>query len=226
MTTTDHRTEARSAPPVWATRVREAVEHLHVVFTVHLAWLGLTLLGLVVAGIAPASCAAGAALTEFRRHEKVRVLPLMWAVYRREFVRSSVRMLPLLAVQLIAVAMLWQMAGGLETRPALTAVLGILAALSTGWTTVALAALAVAPRVRDQALLVSWRLALLMPGALPLRSLALVLLLFAWTMVASLAWPLAVLLGGGLAIDWAVGLLGKRIELLLEDLGGRRPEAV
>lgn len=214
-----HRT---TAAPL-ATRVRELLEHVHVVVKVQLVWLGLTLLGLVVAGIAPATCAAAAALTAFRHEEKVRVAPLMWEVYRRELVSSSLRMLPLLLIQLGASAMLWQAALGLEDRSLPILTLGVLAALSLSWATVALAALAVSPRVRDQELLVSWRLAALMPGALPLRSLALMLVLVAWVVTTSLAWPLALLLGGGVAIDLAVALLGRPIALLLEDLSEGRP---
>lgn len=215
---------AGSAPSTLATRLREAAEHVGVVLRVQLMWLGLSLLGLVVLGISPASAAAAAALTTFRRDEKVRVAPLMWEVYRRELVSSNVRMLPLLAIQLGALAMLWQAAVGMSGHSLPILALGVLAAISASWATVSLAALAVSPRVRHQELLVSWRLAVLMPGALPLRSLALVLALVAWTAVASLAWPLALLLGGGVALDMAVALLGTRITLLLEDLGGRREQ--
>ncbi|HEX7351296.1 DUF624 domain-containing protein [Brachybacterium sp.] len=217
--------EKRRAPRALATRITEAVEHVYVVFRVQLMWLGLTLLGLVVVGISPASTAAAAALVAFRSDEKVRVMPLMWEVYRRELVSSNVRMLPLLLIQLGSLAMVWQAAVGMAGESTVILALGILAAISASWATVALAALAVSPRVRDQELLVSWRLAVLMPGALPLRSLGLMLGLFAWTVVTSLAWPLALLLGAGVAIDMAVALLSSRITLLLEDLGGRRPES-
>lgn len=201
----------------------EAVEHVYAVVRIQLAWLALTLLGLIVLGIAPATCAAADALRAERRGELKRVLPLMWRSYRRELVPATVRMLPLLAVQVIALAMLWQAAAGLSSNPAVMAVLGTLAALAAGWAAVSLAAIAVAPRVRDQDLLVTWRLALLMPGAVPFRSFALVALLAAWTVLCSLAWPLALLLGAGLAIDAAVGLLSRRIAVLLEDLGGEAP---
>lgn len=217
--------ETRRAPRALATRLTEAAEHVYVVFRVQLVWLGLTLLGLVIAGIAPATAAAAAALVAFRHDEKVKVAPLMWEVYRRELVSASLRMLPLMVVQLGSLAMVWQAAVGMAGESTVILALGVLAALSASWATVSLAALAISPRVRDQELLVSWRLAVLMPGALPLRSLGLALALFAWVVLTSLAWPLALLLGGGVAIDLAVALLGRRITILLEDLGGRRPEA-
>lgn len=216
--------ESRRPARALATRLTEAVEHVYVLFRVQLMWLALTLLGVVVVGIAPASVAAAAALLAFRRDEKVRVMPLMWEVYRRELVSSNLRMLPLLLIQLGSCAMLWRAAVGLTSGSALVQAFGILAAVSAGWATVSLAVLAISSRVRDQDLLVSWRLAVLMPGAVPLRSLGLVLALAVWIVIASLGWPLALLLGAGVAIDLAVALLGRRVTLLLEDLGGRRPE--
>jgi uncharacterized membrane protein YesL len=201
----------------------EGVEHLYAVVRIQLVWLLLTLLGLIVLGLAPATVAAAEALRAQRRGELTRALPLMWGAWRRELLPAGVRMLPLLAVQVLALAMLWQAAAGLGSSPALMAVLGTLAALAAGWATVSLAAIAVAPRVRRQELLVTWRLALLMPGVVPLRGLALVLLLSAWILLCTSVWPLGVLLGAGLAIDAAVALLGTRIALLLEDLGGQDP---
>ncbi|MGO1286684.1 MAG: DUF624 domain-containing protein [Brachybacterium sp.] len=201
----------------------EGVEHLYAVVRIQLAWLGLTLLGLIVFGIAPATCAAADALRAQRRGELTRAMPLMWESYRRELVPAGVRMLPLMAVQMLALAMLWQAAAGLSSNPAVMAVLGTLGAIAAGWATVSLAAIAVAPRVRRQDVLVTWRLAVLMPGAVPFRGLALVVLVAAWAVVSTTVWPLAVLLGAGLAVDAAVVLLSTRIGLLLEDLGGHDP---
>ena len=200
----------------------EGVEHLYAVVRIQLVWLGLTLLGLIVVGIAPATCAAAEALRAERRGELTRALPLMWETYRRELVLAGIRMLPLMAVQTVALLMLWEAAAGLSSNPAMMAVLGTFGAITAGWAGVSLAAIAVVPRVRDQELLVTWRLALLLPGAVPLRSLALAVLLAAWTLVCTSVWPLGLLLGAGLAIDMAVGLLSRRIALLLEDLSARR----
>lgn len=201
----------------------EGVEHLYAVVRIQLVWLALTLLGLIVVGIAPATCAAADALRAQRQGELTRVLPLMWEAYRREVVPAGVRMLPLMTVQMLALAMLWQAAAGLSSNPAVMAVLGTLGAIAAGWATVSLATIAVAPRVRRQNVLVTWRLALLMPGAVPFRGLALVVLAVAWVLVSTTVWPLALLLGAGLVIDAAVALLATRISLLLEDLGGQDP---
>ena len=200
----------------------ESIEHMYAVVRIQLVWLGLTLLGLIVVGIAPATCAAAEALRAERRGELTRALPLMWEAYRRELIPAGIRMLPLMAVQTLALLMLWQAAAGLSSNPAVMAVLGTFGALTAGWAGVSLAAIAVAPRVRDQDLLVTWRLALLMPGAVPLRSLAVAVLLAAWTLLCTSVWPLGLLLGAGLAIDIAVGLLSTRISLLLEDLSAQR----
>ena len=190
----------------------EAVEHLYAVVRIQLVWLGLTLLGLIVFGIAPATCAAAEALRAERRGELTRALPLMWETYRRELIPAGIRMLPLMGVQVLALLMLWQAAAGLSSNPAVMAVMGTFGGLIAGWAGVSLAAIAVAPRVRDQDLLVTWRL----------RSLALAVLLAAWTLLCTSVWPLGLLLGAGLAIDVAVGLLSRRISLLLEDLSARR----
>ncbi|MDN6328644.1 MAG: YesL family protein, partial [Brachybacterium sp.] len=201
----------------------EGIGHLYAVVRVQLMWLLLTALGLVVFGISPATCAAADALRAERRGELTRALPLMWESYRRELIPAGLRMLPLMAVQLLALAMLWQAAAGLGSAPVSMAVLGTRGALAAGWATVSLAAIAVAPRVRRQKLLVTWRLALLMPGVVPLRGLALILLLAAWILLCTTVWPLGAVLGAGLAVDAAVALLGTRISLLLEDLGGHDP---
>ena len=222
-------TRADGPTPAYAPRPRrhstwlvEGIWHLHAVVRIQLVWLALTLLGLVVVGIAPATCAAAEALRAERRGELTRALPLMWRTYRRELIPAGIRMLPLLTVQLLALLMLWQAAAGLSSNPAIMAVLGTLGAITAGWASVSLAAIAVAPRVRDQDLLVTWRLALLMPGAVPVRSLALAVLLAAWTLLSTTVWPLGLLLGAGLAIDLAVGLLSTRISLLLDDLSAHR----
>ena len=59
----------------------------------------LTLLGLVVLGVAPASCAAADAYISGREGDRVRVWRTMWTSYRSQFVRANTRMLPLLVVQ-------------------------------------------------------------------------------------------------------------------------------
>jgi hypothetical protein len=89
---------------------------------------------------------------------------------------------------------------------------------SLTWCTASLAVIVAVPRVRRQDPLVTWRLALLLPGTVPLRFLGLILGLGVWVVVCSLLWPLALLLGAGTAIDLATTLLGRRVELLLEDL--------
>lgn len=207
--------------PGWVTRINEAIERVYLLLRIGVVWLLLSLLGLVVAGVGPASCAAADVLLAFRRHEKLRVLPMMWEGFRRDLVRANLRMIPLLVVQTGAAAMLWIAGNQVIDAPVMTAVLGALAAVSGGWATISLAAIAVAPRVRRQDPFVTWRLAILLPGALPLRGIGLLLGLLVWTVVCSLVWPLAVLFGAAVAIDLAVGLLSTRIAMLLEDIAKR-----
>src|SRR5699024_109129 len=161
----------------------EAVEHLYAVVRIQQVWLGLTLLGLIVVGIAPATCAAAEALRAERRGELTRALPLMWETYRRELVPAGIRMLPLMGVQVLALLMLWQAAAGLSSNPAVMAVMGTFGGLIAGWAGVSLAAIAVAPRVRAQELLDTSPLALLLPGAVPPRRLALAVQPRVWALL-------------------------------------------
>lgn len=211
--------------PVWVTRLSELIDRLYLVIQVNAVWWMLTLLGLVVAGIGPASCAAAEAFIAARHGERVRVLPLMWAAYKDAFGPANMRMLPLLVVQAGSLSMLWMMASGALQDPVPSAILGSLAAVSGGWATSSLAAIATSPRVRRQDLLVTWRLALLLPGVLLLRAIPLVVLLAVWLLLCSLAWPMALLLGAGVAINIAVAVFAYRIRALLEELDARQGAA-
>lgn len=211
--------------PVWMVRLNELVERLYLVIRVNAVWLVLTALGAVVLGVAPASCAAADAYIAGRHGDKVRVWSTMWPSYRAQFVRANARLLPLLLVQAVALLMLWIVAGGGAGGATMTALLGGLAALSLAWATTSAAAISAIPRVRRQDLLVSWRIALLIPGALPLRTIGLCLLLLVWVLVCWAVWPIGLLLGAGAALDIGVSLLGRRGELLLEDLAATRTAA-
>lgn len=204
--------------PGWVLRINEALDRIYLVLKVNAAWWVLTLLGLGVLGVAPASSAAADAYIAGRDGDRVRVWRTMWGSYRSQFLRANARMLPLLGVQGGALMMLWIIAGGGAGSQVMTAVLGALAAVSLAWATTSAAAVAVIARVRRQDLLVAWRIALLMPGALPVRTVGLGLLLLVWLLVCWLMWPVGLLLGAGTAVDIAVSLLGRRGERLLEDI--------
>ncbi|MGY5763620.1 DUF624 domain-containing protein [Brachybacterium sp. DNPG3] len=206
--------------PGWGLRMNEIIEHIWLLVRVSVLWAGLSLLGLVVLGIAPATCAAADALTAARRGDRVRPARLMWRSWREHLVRANVRMLPLMIVQAGAVATLRLLAAGAADGGAETLLVGAVAVVSAGWTTVALAAIVAAPRVRRQDLLVAWRLAVLMPGMLPGRAIGLLLLLVVWLYACLMLWPLALLLGAGVAADLATGILGRRIAELLEQIAG------
>ena len=207
-----------SEVPAWVTRGNEAIERVLLLIRVSLLWALLSLLGLVVLGVAPASVAAADALIASRHGAPVKVLPTMWRSYREHLVTSNLRMLPLLVVQVGSAAMLWIVISGGAPGAVGAYVLGGAAMASLSWATASLAAIVAVPRIRRQDVLVTWRLALLVPGATPMRFLALTLCLGIWIALCSLLWPVAVLLGAGAAIDLAVSLLGRRLELLLEDL--------
>ena len=88
-----------SQVPGWVLSANEVIERLFLMVRIHLLWCVLTLLGLVVLGLAPATAAAADALIASREGGRLRVLPVMWDSYRRQFVRVNARMLPLMAVR-------------------------------------------------------------------------------------------------------------------------------
>lgn len=223
------RTGAPAGPaqvPAWVTHANEAIERVYLVLRVTIVWTLLSLLGLVVLGVAPASVAAADAFIAARHGAKVKVPATMWASFRAHLVSATVRMLPLMIVQLGSAAMLWIIVGGGASNSLMTMVLAGLAVVSGAWSTLSVAVLTTVPRVRRQDVLVSWRLAILLPGALPMRFIALILGLAVWLTLCSFLWPLALLVGAGTAIDYATSLLGRRTELFLEDLERSRAATI
>ena len=81
-----------------------------------------------------------------------------------------------------------------------------------------MAAILASPRLRRQELTVTWRIALLVPGALPMRAVALIGGLTLWILLCGLIPPVALLVGAAGALDLAIGLLGRRIVALLEKI--------
>ena len=206
--------------------MNEMIEHVYLVLRINIVWTLLSLLGLIVAGVAPAGAAAGDAFIASRHGAPVKVLPLMWESYRRQFVSANLRMLPLMVVQLGSASMIWIVLGGGAANSTMAVVLSGIAVVSAAWSTVSVALLMTVPRVRRQDLLVAWRLAILLPGALPLRFIGLILLLAVWIVVCTVLWPVALLVGAATGIDIATTLLSRRVELLLEDLEASRAVTV
>jgi len=206
--------------------MNEMIEHVYLVLRINIVWTLLSLLGLIVAGVAPAGAAAGDAFIASRHGAPVKVLPLMWESYRRQFVSANLRMLPLMVVQLGSASMIWIVLGGGTANSTMAVVLSGIAVVSAAWSTVSVALLMTVPRVRRQDLLVAWRLAILLPGALPLRFIGLILLLAVWIVVCTFLWPVALLVGMATGIDIATTLLSRRVELLLEDLEASRTVTV
>lgn len=206
--------------------MNEMIEHVYLVLRINIVWTLLSLLGLIVAGVAPAGAAAGDAFIASRHGAPVKVLPLMWESYRRQFVSANLRMLPLMVVQLGSASMIWIVLGGGTANSTMAVVLSGIAVVSAAWSTVSVALLMTVPRVRRQDLLVAWRLAILLPGALPLRFIGLILLLAVWIVVCTFVWPVALLVGAATGIDIATTLLSRRVELLLEDLEASRAVTV
>lgn len=208
--------------PGWVMSANELIERLFLLLRINAVWWILTLLGAVVLGLAPATAAAADALLASREQSRVRVLPMMWRSFRTRLVRANLEMLPLLVVQAGALSMLVIAFSGTITSAAMMVALVAIAAISLPWATTALAATLASPRLRRQDLAVTWRIALLVPGALPLRTVALIGGLTLWILLCGLIPPVALLVGAAGALDLAIGMLGPRIAALLEEIDHAR----
>ncbi|MFD2351644.1 extracellular solute-binding protein [Nonomuraea ferruginea] len=84
------RLQAACSEVVWAARL-------------NVLWIVFTLLGGVVLGLGPATVAAYTLARRHARGESIHALPEFWRVYRREFVRASLLVLPLAVVATVLV---------------------------------------------------------------------------------------------------------------------------
>lgn len=201
--------------PGWALRANEALDAALLLIRVSLLWWALTLLGLVVLGAAPAACAAGDVLRAHREGRTVPVAATMWGTFRRELVSANLRLLPFGAVQLAGAGTLLLALRGGVPEPWMLVPVATIAAITLGWSTAGAAALLSVPRLRRQDLLVSWRLGLLCPGAVPAAACAAVACLAVVALVSLVLPPVGLLLGPAGAVQCATSLMGRRTELLL-----------
>lgn len=209
------RTESPQYVPNWVLFCNELIDRAYLVIRVNVVWCGLTLLGVVLLGVVPATAAAADAFIAGREGRKVRVLPLMWASFRAQFVSANVRIFPFVIVQAGGLAVLQiAMSGAIGSTPLMVALSGV-ATISLAWTTSSSAAIISSPRLRRQDLIVAWRLTLLIPGVLPVRSIAVFSALLTWVLMCSLIWPMGLLVGAAVSVDAAVVLFGRKVEMLL-----------
>lgn len=201
--------------PSWALRANEAIDAVLTLLVVSLLWWALTLLGLVVLGAAPAACAAAEVMRARAEGRAVPVARTMWATYRRELVPATLRLLPFGVIVLGGLSTLFLALRGGVPEPWMLAPVATLGAVAAGWATASAAALIAVPRLRRQDLLVSWRVALLCPGAVPVAAFLLVLTLAVIGLVALVLPPIGLLLGPGGAAQAASALMGRRTEALL-----------
>jgi len=199
--------------PAWVLWGNDLIDRALLVVMVSLLWILTSALGLVVLGVAPATCAGADLLRDRREGRHVRVLAGWWGGVRREVVRANVRMLPLMVVQVSAVMTLW-LAFQRGSTPGGVIAIGV-AAIVLVWVTAAVAAIVACARLRRQEVLVTWRVTLLLPGALPVRSLLQLVLTGAWSLLCVAAPPLAVMLGAGVALDLCGAVLARPIDALL-----------
>ena len=202
--------------PAWSLQANDLINTVLRVVKVSLLWWALTLLGGVVLGIAPATCAAADVFRAEREDRPTPVVATMWRVYRREFLTADARLLPLIVAQVLAVTTVALALSGRVSPASLMVLLVVAGAVSAGWITASAAVLASSPRLRRQNLLVTWRVALLAPGAIPAGCFLLIVVLVPWFVLCTVIPPRGILAGPGAAIQAASTLVGRRVDTLLD----------
>lgn len=117
--------------PAWATRLYEATDEVFWAAKLNLLWMIFTLAGGVLLGIGPATVATYALARRHASGESVAAWPAFVAVYRREFGRGNLLVLPLVGAAVLLVTNYFYFAslGPAATVPRLTT-LAALAALA------------------------------------------------------------------------------------------------
>jgi uncharacterized membrane protein YesL len=80
--------------PATSIRIQAACSELFWAAKLNLLWILFSLMGGVILGLGPATVAAYTLARRHSRGESIQIWPEFWAVYRREFVRGSLLVLP------------------------------------------------------------------------------------------------------------------------------------
>ncbi|UBU09716.1 YesL family protein [Nonomuraea gerenzanensis] len=89
--------------PAMSIRIQAACSEVIWAARLNLAWLAFTLAGGVILGLGPATVAAYTLARRHARNETFQVWREFWTVYRREFVRASLLVLPAVLVAVVLV---------------------------------------------------------------------------------------------------------------------------
>ncbi|WP_223167508.1 YesL family protein [Nonomuraea sp. SYSU D8015] len=89
--------------PAMSIRIQAACSELIWAVQLNLMWIVFTLAGGVILGLGPATVAAYTLARRHARNETFQVWTEFWAVYRREFVRASLLVLPMALVATVLV---------------------------------------------------------------------------------------------------------------------------
>ncbi|WP_246609700.1 YesL family protein [Nonomuraea rhizosphaerae] len=116
--------------PATSIRIQAICSELFWAARLNLLWIVFTLLGGVILGLGPATVAAYTLARRHVRGESIQGWAPFWAVYRREFVRGSVLVLPVAALVtlLLAEHAYFAASGALGPRIATDVALALLAA--------------------------------------------------------------------------------------------------
>lgn len=109
--------------PQWALRVQNACAVLAWMAYLNLLWIVFTLLGGVIFGLGPATVAAHALARRRERGELFPALREFWLVFRKEFVRGSLLVLPVALAAFVLVGNVLAFPGVLGTTSLVALVL-------------------------------------------------------------------------------------------------------
>ena len=87
----------------WVFRLYDAADEVFWAVRLNLLWIAFTLLGGVVLGVGPATVAAYTLARRHARAESFQAVPAFVAVYRRQFVRGTTLLFPVLGVSVFLV---------------------------------------------------------------------------------------------------------------------------
>lgn len=206
-------------------RSNEIIESVLFWIGTSLLWLAFSLLGLLVLGIAPATCAAADVMRARAQDESPHLFRVMWRAYREQFIRANLRLLPLILIQVASIGSLSLAVRTLGHAPGYGAAMATISTLAGAWATSSLMVMVASPRVRRQDWPVTMRLALLFPGAIPLRSLLALFAVALWSLLSIVLPPVGALLGPAGAVRIADALLRDPVATVLATIDAAHSDA-
>ncbi|WP_433364315.1 YesL family protein [Actinoplanes sp. CA-142083] len=120
---------ARGGSPTWVIRLYDAADEVLWAARLNLLWLAGTLLGGIVLGAGPATLAAYTLARRHARGESFQAFPAFLDAYRRQFLRGTALLFPVLGVSVFLVSdyLYFASRGPAATAPRLATLAGLAA---------------------------------------------------------------------------------------------------